>query len=142
MSDTTYDLAEAHLLLGREAARYGDWSGERHAAAAVLVRELATLDKANLKSAAVTAQIGAHLIDPHVLRLEFAGGHRVVVTYEGGKFVASDPAGKRPPIDIELHFNAYTHHFESHEVDHAHPGVRRSAATMIVKKALQQLHEP
>lgn len=141
MSQTTYDLAEAHLLLGREAARHGDWSGERHAAAAVLLRELATLDEAKLKSAAVTAQIGAHLIDPHVLRFEFAAGHRVHVIYEEGRFVARDPEGKRPSLDIDLHFNAYTQQFESHEGDPAHPGLRRSAATLIVKKALQHLHE-
>lgn len=141
MSETKYDLTEAHLMLGREAARYGDWTGERHAAAAVLMRELATLDEAKLKSAAVTAQIGAHLIEPHVLRFEFAGGHRVLVVYEEGMFVARDPAGKRPSVDIDLHFNAYTNLFESHEADPAHPGLRRSAATLIVKKAFQHLHE-
>jgi hypothetical protein len=141
MSESKYDLAEASLLLGREATRHGDWSGERHAAAAVLMRELATLDQYNLKSVAVTAQIGARLIDPHSLRIEFAGGECVVVTYDAGKFVAGDLGGNRPPLEIDLHYNAYSHMFESYESDPAHHGLRRSAAAQILRKAFQRLHE-
>jgi hypothetical protein len=140
MTDTKYDLAEAQLLLGREAARHGDWSSERHAAAAELFRELASLDKAGLKTVAVHVGIGAHLVDPHWLRFDFEGGVRVVVTYEHGRFTASDPAGKRPSLDIELEYNAYSQRFETHESDPAHAGSRRSATTLIVRKAIQHLH--
>jgi hypothetical protein len=104
----TYDLAEARLLLGREATRHGDWTSELHAAAAVLLRELATLDQINLKTVAVTVEIGAHLSDPHSLRIEFVGGERVAVTYNAGRFVVSDPGAKRPQVDIDLHYNAFS----------------------------------
>lgn len=137
----TYDLAEASLLLGREATRHGDWTSELHAAAAVLMRELATLDQINLKTVAVTVTIGTHLSDPHSLRIEFVGGERVAVTYSNAKFVVSDPGGKRPQVDVDLHYNAFSRVFESLEIDPAHPGLRRSAPTQIVKKTIQQLHE-
>jgi hypothetical protein len=137
----TYDLAEARLLLGREATRHGDWTSELHAAAAVLLRELATLDQINLKTVAVTVEIGAHLSDPHSLRIEFVGGERVAVTYNAGRFVVSDPGAKRPQVDIDLHYNAFSRVFESLEIDPSHPGLRRSAATQVVKKTIQQLHE-
>jgi hypothetical protein len=141
MSEPKYDLAEASLLLGREATRHGDWSSEQHGAAAALLRELATLDQLGIKSVAVTAQIGTHLSDPHSLRIEFVGGDRIAVTYDRGKFVASDPAGQRPPLEIDLQYNAFLGMFESFENDPTHHGVRRSAATQIVKKAFQHLHE-
>jgi len=139
MADLKYDLVEAQLVFGREAARHGDWSIERHAAAAELLRELATLGDANLKSVGVHVEIGAHPTDPHRLRFDFTG-QRVVIAYEAGVFNALDPAGKRPALEIDLDFNAYTGLFETHESDPAHPGARRSAATSIMKKLLQQLH--
>lgn len=140
MSDSKYDLTEARLALGREAARHGDWSSERHAAAAELFRQIASLDSANVKSVAITVGIGPHLVDPHWLRFDFVGGVHVIVTFEQGRFTARDPSDQRPPLEIELEYNAVSSVFETHEADPAHPGGRRSAATHVVKKAIAQLH--
>lgn len=130
-----YELDEAALLFGREAARHGDWTDQKRQAAIELFEAVATLDDRQ-PNFVITCEAGdpEDSQQPPTLLFDL-GDTRVRVTYASDMFGAFSEDGQRQ-IDFELEFNGCLRVFEStQEV----AGKRRAAAVVLIEAVLANL---
>lgn len=130
-----YELDEAALIFGREAARHGDWTEQKHQAAVELFEAVATLDDRQ-PNFVITCDPGdaADTQQPPTLLFDL-GDTQVRVTYAAGTFGAFSEDGQRQ-IDFELEFNGCLRVFESaQEV----AGKRRAASAVLIEAVIANL---
>src|SRR5688500_6955586 len=133
-----YELDDASVLLGREAAKHGDWRKERHQAAVELFEAVATL-ASQQRHFLIKCDPGnpRDHRQPPTLHFDF-GDAQVQVTYAAGKFGAFSPDGKHQ-VDFDLEFNGYLLAFESAQDDPHKPGKRRPAAAVLLEAVIANL---
>ncbi len=130
-----YELDEAAMLFGREAARHGDWAEDMHRAAVELFEAVATLDDRQ-PHFVITCNPGSPHDPVEAPSMHFdLGDVRATVTYADAAFSAVSEDGTRHN-PFELAYNGCLRAFEStQEV----AGKRRDAAAVLVEAVIANL---